>query len=55
MSLCKDLLELIVCPQCKGTLIYLPEPEKLKCEKCRLIYRVEDDLPILLIEEAEKY
>jgi len=27
----------------------------LKCENCRLIYRVEDDLPILLIEEAEKY
>lgn len=55
MSLSKDLLELIVCPKCKGHLIYLPEQEQLKCENCRLIYRVEEDLPILLIEEAEKY
>jgi len=55
MTLSKELLELIVCPKCKGRLEYLQARERLNCETCRLSFRVEDDLPILLIEEAEKY
>ena len=55
MSLSKELLDLIVCPRCKGVLIYLQAKERLNCETCRLSYFVEDDLPILLIDEAENY
>ena len=53
--LSEKLLEILVCPSCKGELEYNREKEKLICHSCRLIYRVEDDIPIMLIEEAEKF
>ena len=55
----KQLLEIIACPKCKGDLEYTPDKAndkngKLVCHKCKLLYRVEDDIPIILIDEAEK-
>jgi hypothetical protein len=56
MTLPKDLLEILVCPKCKGTLEYRQEPaEELVCGACRLIYAVEDDIPIMLIDEAKTF
>lgn len=56
MSLAPDLLEILVCPQCKGALEYRETPkEQLVCNACRLIYAVEDDIPIMLIDEATKF
>ncbi len=52
MSLAPELLEILVCPQCKGDLEYQTDPEALICRRCRLVYRVEDDIPIMLIDEA---
>lgn len=46
-----ELLELIVCPKCKGDLV--AAPGSLTCEACRLRYRVDDGIPVLLIDEAE--
>jgi uncharacterized protein YbaR (Trm112 family) len=51
----EKLLEILACPKCKGDLNYDRDNDKLICEKCRLRYRVEDDIPIMLIDEAEKY
>jgi uncharacterized protein YbaR (Trm112 family) len=51
----KQLLEIIACPKCKGDLEYKSEQEKLICNKCRLIYKIKDDIPIMLIDEAEKF
>jgi len=48
------LLEILACPKCKGELEYRTDPEEvLVCHSCRLVYRVEDDIPIMLIDEAE--
>jgi len=59
MSLPPDLLEILVCPQCKGPLEHRtapPDPaEQLVCHACRLIYAVEDDIPIMLIDEAKPF
>jgi uncharacterized protein YbaR (Trm112 family) len=55
MALSEELQKIIVCPKCKGELIYREEKNKLDCRSCRLFFRVEDDVPILLIEEAERY
>jgi hypothetical protein len=56
VSLSPDLLEILVCPKCKGDLEYRPEPaEQLVCHACRLVYRVEDDIPIMLIDEATPF
>ncbi len=52
MSLAPELLEILVCPKCKGDLEYRPDPESLVCHVCRLVYRVEDDIPVMLIDEA---
>jgi uncharacterized protein YbaR (Trm112 family) len=50
----KELLEILACPKCKGDLEYKPKEEILICNACRLKYRIEDDIPIMLIDEAEK-
>jgi uncharacterized protein len=56
MSLAPELLEILVCPKCKGALEYRREPvEELVCAACRLIYAVEDDIPIMLIDEAKTF
>lgn len=56
MSLPPDLLDILVCPKCKGDLEYRAEPaEQLVCHHCRLIYPVEDDIPIMLIDEAQSF
>ena len=50
----EKLLEILACPKCKGELEYRTEPrEVLVCHQCKLVYRVEDDIPIMLIDEAE--
>ncbi|MEO8479551.1 MAG: Trm112 family protein [Gemmatimonadota bacterium] len=54
MPLAPDLLDLLVCPQCKGDLQYRATPEEsLECHRCQLRYQVEDDIPIMLIDEAQ--
>ncbi len=52
MALSPDLLEILACPQCKGDLEYRPEAPALLCRACNLRYRIEDDIPVMLIEEA---
>lgn len=52
MSLPDDLLEILACPKCRGALEYRRAPEVLVCHACRLVYRIEDGIPILLIDEA---
>lgn len=56
MTLDKKLLDILACPKCKGDLEYkdTPDDESLTCNACKLKYRVEDGIPIMLIDEAEK-
>jgi len=54
MTISKELLDILACPKCKGK-IYLNEAEDgLICDNCKLIYRIEDGIPIMLIDEAKK-
>ncbi|HTO73675.1 MAG TPA: Trm112 family protein [Gemmatimonadales bacterium] len=53
MTLPPELLEILVCPKCKGDLEYRNNPEQLICKACRLVYAVEDGIPIMLIDEAK--
>jgi len=48
-------LEILACPACKGNLEYDEKNHRLVCPACRLKYKVEDDIPIMLVEEAEKF
>ena len=55
MNVPAELLEILVCPKCRGELEYRAEPESLVCHACRLIYPVEDGIPIMLIDEAKPF
>ena len=47
------LLEILACPRCKGELAVDAGHTRLDCAACRLRYRIEDDIPIMLVDEAE--
>ncbi|MBI5124923.1 MAG: Trm112 family protein [Planctomycetes bacterium] len=47
----KELLEILACPLCK-TEVKL-EGEKIVCSRCGRRYPIKDDIPIMLVEEAE--
>ena len=55
MALSPDLLSILVCPACKGDLVYDAPANTLTCDRCRLRYRVVDDIPVMLVDEAEKF
>ena len=46
------LLEILVCPVCKGPLEYRKGESELVCHACKLAYPIRDDIPIMLEEEA---
>ncbi|MBU0751182.1 MAG: Trm112 family protein [Gammaproteobacteria bacterium] len=48
------LLEILVCPVCKGPLDHRKEQSELVCRGCRLAYAIKDDIPIMLEEEARQ-
>jgi len=48
------LLDILVCPLCKGPLLYRKSNGELLCKPCRLAYPVKDDIPVMLEDEARK-
>lgn len=53
MGINKELLEILACPKCKGDVRLTPQEDGLICEKCRLLYEIREDIPIMLIDEAK--
>lgn len=54
MALSKELLDILVCPQCKGDLELTEKQDGLMCRACKLLYPIKDDIPVMLIDEAIK-
>jgi uncharacterized protein len=52
MAISKDLLAILVCPVCKQPVHLLSDGSGLKCQSCRRVYPVRDDIPVMLPEEA---
>ena len=48
------LLDILVCPVCKGPLVYKKAAAELVCKACRLGYPIKDDIPVMLEDEARK-
>ncbi|HUJ86984.1 MAG TPA: Trm112 family protein [Burkholderiales bacterium] len=48
------LLEILVCPLCKGALVYRKEPGELICKADRLAYPIKDGIPVMLEDDARK-
>ena len=49
----KELLDILACPKCKQPVQLNADNSGLVCEKCRLLYEIRDDIPIMLIDEAK--
>lgn len=47
-----ELLEILACPKCKGDITLDEKRKGLICNNCKLFYKIEDGIPIMLIEEA---
>ena len=53
MALDPKLLEILACPKDKGPLLYFADEDCLYNPRLRLKYRITDDIPVMLIDEAE--
>jgi uncharacterized protein YbaR (Trm112 family) len=53
MAISKELLEILICPACKGELELKQDGSGLKCLACKRVYPVRDDIPVMLIDEAK--
>ena len=52
MAVDPALLEILVCPECKTPVHLVNNGAGLKCETCRRVYPIKDDIPVMLIDEA---
>ncbi|MFK5925634.1 MAG: Trm112 family protein [Desulfuromusa sp.] len=55
MSVSSELLEILACPKCKQTVALADDGATILCVNCRLRYPIRDDIPVMLIDEAETY
>jgi uncharacterized protein YbaR (Trm112 family) len=53
MAIRQELLDILVCPVCKTAVKMLPDGSGLKCQQCKRVYPVRDDIPVMLAEEAK--
>ncbi|MEF2146159.1 MAG: Trm112 family protein [Desulfovibrionaceae bacterium] len=51
MSLNKELLDLLVCPECRESLTLCPAEDGLCCERCQAVYPVRDGIPVMLVSD----
>jgi len=54
MGIDKELLDILACPKCKGDVVLTDGEDGLVCNACRLLYEIQDGIPVMLIDEAKK-
>lgn len=54
MALAPELIDVLVCPESRAALVYVASEDVLVSAEARLVYRVEDGIPVLLVEEARR-
>ncbi len=52
MDIDRELLEILVCPRCRGHIRLNEDESGLICDACKLMYEIRDGIPVMLIEEA---
>ena len=53
MPIAPELKEILACPKCKGELEFREDRQEIVCKACKLVYRIEDDIPVMLVDEAK--
>lgn len=54
MAISEQLLKKLVCPHCGGELKYDEDKQVLICEESRLVFKITDDIPVMLVDEADQ-
>jgi hypothetical protein len=52
MAVDPALLEILVCPECKTPVRPVKNGLALRCDTCRRVYPIRDDIPVMLLDEA---
>jgi len=52
MALDPELLAILACPCCKADVKVTADGQGLKCVECHRVYPIQDDIPVMLIDEA---
>ncbi len=52
MPISQELLDILVCPECKTPVKLTPDGAGLKCATCRRVFPIKDDIPVMLLDEA---
>lgn len=55
MAISPELLEILACPKCKGDVHLTEKEDGLVCNSCKLLYPIKDDIPVMLIDEGDKW
>ena len=53
MAIRQELLDILVCPVCKSPVKMLSDAAGLKCQTCKRVYPIRDEIPVMLPEEAK--
>lgn len=51
-ALAPELREILACPRCKGELEFREDEAEIRCLACRLAFRIDDGIPVMLLDEA---
>jgi uncharacterized protein YbaR (Trm112 family) len=54
MTFNKNLLEILICPQCRGKVRFDEKSNGIICDQCKLLYEIKDNIPVMLVEEAKR-
>ena len=52
MPVSKELLDILVCPECKTPVAPTPDQQGLKCSTCKRVYPVRGDIPVMILSDA---
>ncbi len=52
MPIAPELKEILACPRCKGALEFHDEADEIRCPACRLAFRIEEGIPVMLLDQA---
>jgi uncharacterized protein len=50
----KELLEILVCPECKVPVTPTTKEDGLFCPQCKRLYPIIDDIPVMLLDKAKR-
>ena len=53
--LAAELKEILACPKCKGELEFREPQAEIRCNACRLAFRIDDGIPVMLLDEATPF